>query len=393
MKLDRYCVAAAITLITACGTDTATAPGTPDLAAVKFWESGAAVAWNARAGELLAARPQNMARLYAYLSLAQYRAAEAAAKAPGPHPPISAAIGGASAALLAAFFPLDATAIETALDAQQAADPWPGAKHASFAAGEAIGREIAAKVLIYAQDDRLGLTDPLLPPIGPAPTTPGSYVVGATLARGSLGMRPLFLASGDEFRPGPPPAFGSPEFQSAVAEVKAAVVNRTPAQLASALFWHANQSPVSNGPMNALARELIVGHRRGDLDAARVLFLANGAAYDALIACFDAKYRYWFLRPSQADPTIVPFLAFTPIPAHPSYPSAHSCISGGFTGVLALEFPSEGGRVEAQALEAAMSRVYAGIHYRFDAEVGLALGRAVAGKAVASDLNQVALLP
>ena len=63
------------------------------------------------------------------------------------------------------------------------------------------------------------------------------------------------------------------------------------------------------------------------------------------------------------------------------------------TGVLAAEFPNEASRVAAVALEASLSRLYAGIHYRFDMVAGLALGRAVAAKAEAANLNKVATLP
>ena len=60
--------------------------------------------------------------MYAYLGLAQYRAAQAA-NGINPHRPTSAAIGGASAAVLSAFFPANTAEIEAALDAQEAADP------------------------------------------------------------------------------------------------------------------------------------------------------------------------------------------------------------------------------------------------------------------------------
>jgi hypothetical protein len=73
-------------------------------------------------------------RLYVYLSLAQLRAAEAAQAAPGPHPPIAAAIGGASVAVLSSFFPSSVAQLEAALDAQETSDPWPGAKHAQAVA-------------------------------------------------------------------------------------------------------------------------------------------------------------------------------------------------------------------------------------------------------------------
>lgn len=144
--------------------------------AVKFWEAGATVAWNATATSLIATRVSDATRMYAYLSLAQFRAADAANAAPGPHPPVSAAIGGASVVILRSFFPLDVAAIEAALDTQEASDPWPGAKHADFAVGEAIGRAIAAKVLTFAAGDLVGLTDPLLPPAGPRPTGSGNWV-------------------------------------------------------------------------------------------------------------------------------------------------------------------------------------------------------------------------
>src|SRR6187455_1047942 len=112
--------------------------GTVAADAIKFWEVGATVGWNELATALAATRVISAGQLYLYLSMAQYRAAEAAQTAPGPHPPIAAAIAGASAVVLRSFFPLDVVAIEAAVDAQQAADPWPGAKHADFAAGEAI---------------------------------------------------------------------------------------------------------------------------------------------------------------------------------------------------------------------------------------------------------------
>lgn len=386
MPRTRLSFALAAVLAAGCAADSPTAPGTPELSAVKFWNALASVDWNERAADLSGLHTVDVVRMNAYLSLAQLRAAEAAAEAPGPHPPISAAIGGASAVVLSAFFPAEVALIEAALDEQQAADPWPGSKHASFAAGEAIGRAIGAAVVTYSLSDGVGLTDPGPPPVGPGYWSPN----GGPIRRGNLGARPFFLDSGDEFRPAPPPAFGSPEFLAALAEVRQISDTRTAEQLASAIYWHVNQSPSANGPMQALARELIVSHHRNDTEAARILFLANASIFDALIGCFDAKYEYWLIRPPQADPGIVtPF----PVPGHPSYPSAHSCISGAITETLALEFPVERERVEALALEAALSRVYAGIHYRFDATVGLALGRSVAQKAAAADLSEVAVLP
>src|SRR3989442_813755 len=155
-------------LAAACGNDRPYPTGAPvastatvAFSAVKFWEVGATVSWNQVATDLAAAPAPgiNARRLSAYLSLAQLRAAEAAQAAPGPHPQIAAAIGGASVAVLRSFFPGNVAQLEAALDAQQASDPWPGAKHADFAAGEAMGRSAGVRVLTFAQGDLYGLTN------------------------------------------------------------------------------------------------------------------------------------------------------------------------------------------------------------------------------------------
>lgn len=398
MRKHLFVLLPAVLLATACREDSpnavapvARAGGTAAADAIKFWEVGATVSWNERATTLAAARVIVAGQLYLYLSMAQYRAAEAARAVPGPHPPIAAAIAGASAVVLNSFFPLDVASIEAAVDAQQAADPWPGAKHADFAAGEAIGRAIGSRVLTFAQGDRVGLTDPLLPPTGPRPTGPGNWIYnGGPISRGNLGARPLFMTSPDQLRPPPPPAFGSAAFNAALAEVRQISLTRTAEQIAIANYWNVNQAPRSLAAPMGIARELIVSYRRGDAEAARILFVATAALFDANIACFEAKYFYWFIRPPQADPTIVTLF---PTPPHPSYPSAHSCGAGALTAVLAASFPSEAGRLQDVALEASLSRLYAGIHYRFDMEAGVAIGRGAAALALAADLSQVAPLP
>jgi len=96
---------------------------------------------------------------------------------------------------------------------------------------------------------------------------------------------------------------------------------------------------------------------------------------DASIGCFDAKYTYWLLRPSQADTAVR--LAIE-LPNHPSYPSSHSCTSGAGAEVLLTMFPTERARLRALADEIGLSRLYAGIHYRFDIDAGLVLGERAA---------------
>jgi hypothetical protein len=247
-------------LVAACSADRPTAASSPppelapSLSAVKFWDAGATVLWNAHAITLGAARAIDANRLDAYLGMAQHRAAAAADAVGGAHPPVSAAIGAASVVVLKAFFPADAALIESYLDAQESSARWPGAKHADFAAGEAIGRAVGSEVMAWAQSDRVGLTNPLLPPYGPVPLTPGSWVYnGGPIARAGLGARPFFLTSASQVRPAPPPTFGEAEFNAALAEVVQIATNRTAEQLAIANYWNTQQSPRNNAAVMAIA--------------------------------------------------------------------------------------------------------------------------------------------
>jgi hypothetical protein len=63
-----------------------------------------------------------------------------------------------------------------------------------------------------------------------------------------------------------------------------------------------------------------VKYHLDERDAAHVLALVNMAGFDAIVGGFDAKFAYWFIRPTQADPLITLVVA---LPNFPSYPSAH----------------------------------------------------------------------
>ncbi len=333
------------------------------------------VQWNKKVNALFRARGGDVARATTYLSIAQYRAARAADddRHGKTRPSIAGAIAGASVVVLKQFYPLDAATMEAELDAQRAAPPIADEQNKDFAAGEAIGRQIGVTVLSFAAADNFGLTSPGTPPVGPGYWTSS----GAPIVRGGLGARPFFLTSGSELRlqiPAPP-AFGSQAFLDGLAEVRAFSLTRTPEQIAITLKWVPFSGPLFNG----IATDLIEKYHRSELDAARILAYTNAAAFDAIIACFDVKFTYWFIRPTQADPTIT--LA-TPLPNHPSYPSAHSCQTGALQVVLEDAFPSERAMLEATAQEASISRVYGGLHYRFDGIAGLALGRLAGGLAL-----------
>lgn len=108
--------------------------------------------------------------------------------------------------------------------------------------------------------------------------------------------------------------------------------------------------------------------------AARALALASVAMYDAFVACWDAKYAYWLVRPITLDPNLDPVFSTPPFP---SYPSGHSTISSAAAEVFAYLFPEAASRYHAEAEEASVSRVWGGVHYRFDILAGEVLGSAV----------------
>ena len=327
------------------------------------------VRWNRKAIALARLRGNAPARPNAYLSIAQYRAVLAAqdARHGETRPSLAGAVAGASVVLLKQFYPLDAAGVDAELQQQRAEPPLGNEHNKDFGAGEAIGRAVGAAVLALAATDNSGLTLPGAPPVGPGFWTSS----GAPLIRGQFGTRPFFLTSGSELRLPPPPAFGSPTYLAALAEVRTLSDNRTAAQIAISVKWIPNSGPL----FNDIATDLIIQYHRSEQEAARILAYGNAAAFDALIACFDTKFAYWFIRPTQADPGIT---TAVPLPNHPSYPSAHSCETGAWEGVLADAFPSERAMLAATAAEASESRINGGLHYRFDGVGGLLIGRTAA---------------
>jgi membrane-associated phospholipid phosphatase len=120
------------------------------------------------------------------------------------------------------------------------------------------------------------------------------------------------------------------------------------------------------------------------LRTARLFATLNTAQADAFIACWDAKYAYWSIRPISAIRRLIDpnWLSYITTPPFPSYPSGHSTTSGAASTVLAAFFPAKAQELAAKAEEAALSRLYGGIHFRSDNEAGLALGRRIGQDAV-----------
>jgi len=194
-------------------------------------------------------------------------------------------------------------------------------------------------------------------------------------------VTPWLMKSAADHRAPPPPPFDSGVFRAALAEVRRLSDTRTREQERTAALWADGVgSYTPPGRWNKIACDIILKHRMNELRAARVLALLNAAVMDAGIACWETKYHYLLIRPSQVDPSIT-----TPVglPNFPSYTSAHAAFSGAASALLGGLFPGEAASLTASAEEAAFSRVLGGIHYRFDGDAGLAQGRGVAQLALA----------
>jgi hypothetical protein len=178
-----------------------------------------------------------------------------------------------------------------------------------------------------------------------------------------------------------PPAFGSPRFVKDLREVVEIQNKLTPEQLRIARFWVDGSGSVTPpGHWNQIGQELVRKHRLDDRQTLKLFATLNIALADTFIAVWEAKYHYWTARPISMAKTVLGVDLKTAIltPPFPSYVSGHAAFSGAAARVLGATFPDEAGTVDAMAEEAALSRLYGGIHYRHDNEDGLLLGRAVA---------------
>jgi len=344
---------------------------------------------------IVAAKPnqQEALRALAYLSLAQHRAVvETATQIVSTDDPRirasqAGAIDAASAAVLAAMFPTQASVVQDELQSAAARSDELGEERVDYNSGKQVGVNIAGKIIAAAKADNFTAAWN-----GTMPSGAGVWFssTGKPPLLPMLGeMRPFFLTSGHEFRAAPPPAFNSPAFKIALAEIRKFSDTRTAEQDSIAKFWAMATGTLVAGYWNEVASRLIEEYHLDPARAAHALALMNMAAMDANVACHDTKYTYWVIRPSQADPDITPAIG---LPNHPSYPSNHACLSGAAALILADAFPAQRKEMERQMLEAVESRYYAGLHYRFDGDAGLKIAHQVASRALDTDRDLRGLL-
>lgn len=347
--------------------------------------------------------PPSAARAYALVSVAMYDAAvaawhwqyryhrpaprlEGALAQPGPdpsYPSEHAAVAGAASRMLAYLFS-ERPAVTLERMAKGAADArvMVGANYPSdVTAGLDLGRAVAAAVIARARGDGSQRTWHGQPPHGPGLWQPAPGSDAPPLQPLARTWRTWVMRSGAQFRPAPPPRFGSPRYIAEARELLDLRQDLTTEQKRIAKFWEGGAgTPLPPGVWNSVAMAYVRRDRLSTPRAARVFALLNVAMADTGVAVWDAKYAYWTTRPQNAihdlglDPDWKPFLATPPFPA---YVSAHSAFSAAAGDVLAHLFPKDAAQFRAKTEEAGISRLYGGIHFRADHEAGLSLGHRI----------------
>ena len=213
---------------------------------------------------------------------------------------------------------------------------------------------------------------------------------------------PFGMSSSSQFRPPGPPALDSQQYAADYEEVKelGALVGstRTEEQTEIALFWADGAgTETPPGHWNSIAQ--IIGAAQGNTleENARLFALLNIAMADAAICSWDAKYTFHFWRPVTAIAFAEPelnWMSFIVTPPFPDYTSGHSTFSAAAATVLPLFYGTEDLPFTVgsdflpdvyrsfptcfdAAEEAAVSRIYGGIHFRSASEDGLQAGTSI----------------
>lgn len=361
--------------------------------------------------------PPYAARAYSYVAVAQYEALKVAwyykflYNRPAParvdsgvqaiipatdlpaYPSEDAVVSGVTAELLKLLFPASVEEITLKAGQQRQAMLLAGKATASdIAAGLALGQAVSAVLVARAGADGMRTA-------AGSPALFQALAAGA-VARGEIPWRsretpprpPMLAAFGavrgwmmtpEDFvreRPAPPPSTSSALMEREVAEVRQAVDSGDRRQLAIANFWADGPStPTPPGHWNLIALPHIRKADMSEVRAARTLALLNMALHDAAVGCWETKYFYFNPRPSQMDPDLKTTIG---LPNFPSYTSGHSTFSAAATEVLSYVFPGAASEFEAQKEEASISRLYGGIHYRSDIEMGKSHGKRIGGYTV-----------
>ncbi|MBY0581908.1 MAG: vanadium-dependent haloperoxidase [Sphingomonas sp.] len=378
----------------------AAVPAHADIVA-DFYETDVAAAKASEGGEYMF--DPETAQSVSKLTLAMFEAANATDRRYASFLKIAAAPKGASQAaaiataahdVMLAMHPGQKDMIDNAYAAAMA----PIAAGQAREDGIAVGHS-AAKAALGA-----GGMDAALPAGAYRPNgAPGQFVpVSIPFDPRSIQMRPWFLKSADEFRPGPPVALTSPQWAAAVNEVQKvgakASSDRAAADTVGARFW-------ANYALAPTLRQIADQPGRSVVANARMYAMIEMGGDDMGIATVEAKLHYGFWRPLSAirgagddgNAATTPDISWVPLlrtPTQPEYPCGH-CIYAGFVAAVmegegappagGLHFNSDsmpGIAISvpdwaSYAQTVSNSRIFGGVHFRTTNDISIPMGRRI----------------
>lgn len=270
-----------------------------------------------------------------------------------------------------------------------------------------FGKQVAASIYAWSATD--GGQDGYLnnfpadyvPPVGPAfwvPTPPAfQRAMLPYWGNNRLMVRPRRPETADIAHP----AFST---DTASAFYKAAyfVYNKvntlTPEENTIARYWADGGGTFTPpGHMLAITSQLIADNALSLTEAAKLFAQVGIGENDAAIVCWKYKYKYNLLRPITYIQTYISagWNSLIGTPPFPAYTSGHATFTSAAGNILADYFGSSLSFTDNQKVadgftprsfngfqqmidEAAISRIYGGIHYQFDSQVGAQTGRDIA---------------
>jgi len=269
-----------------------------------------------------------------------------------------------------------------------------------------FGQRIATAIFEWSKTDKghegyaRNLPADYVPPVGPGKWVQTTAGDAGRALQPYWGQNRTFLASNARMPPPAPLAFGtsasSPFFVQAL-EVYSTGKNLSEEQKTIAKFWADGGGTITPPGHSWNLTTLALRKSNADLGKAAEAYARVGIAVnDAFICCWKCKYTYNLVRPvsyirSVIDANWTPLL---PTPNFPEHLSGHSTQSGAAAQVLSDAFGysfafsdsthlSRGFAPRAYKTffeaseEAAVSRLYGGIHFRQANEVGLSEGRKI----------------
>ena len=318
--------------------------------------------------------------------------------------------------VLIAIHPAGTAVYDAALARQLGENPTGFVRH-----GAEVGATVAREILAWRQNDGWivaafpAYSEPPLPGRW-QPTPPANASAAFTHLQRAT---PLALITATQYLPAPPPSLTSARYATDLNEVKllgkSDSATRTPDQTAIARLWNGTAASGTGTATNyasiwnTIAADVARARGLSLIETARMFVLMNVSVHDALQTAQTSKFIFGMWRPvtaireaaSDLNPATDPDPAWLPLlgtPPYPSYAGNMATIGASAARALQLVFGTNDIPVTATwhqsagqadvshsfpgfweaAEEQSESRIYGGIHYRFDQVAGQQIGRSVA---------------